>query len=111
MGNPQKRRGDRAEREAAELLHTLLGYPTRRKLGAGRQDDTGDIDGIPNLTIQVADWAATARAAVEKPPAASVQAANAGTRHAITMVRFRGGKWRVVLTPEQFAELWLEVVS
>ena len=55
--NPQKNKGDRAELEAAALLHDLTGYPVRRKLGAGRLDDTGDLDGIPETTIQVKDWA------------------------------------------------------
>ena len=37
MANPQKRKGDGAEREAAELLSTLLALTVRRKLGAGRR--------------------------------------------------------------------------
>ena len=36
MANPQKRKGDAAEREAAQLLSDLLGLVVRRKLGAGR---------------------------------------------------------------------------
>jgi hypothetical protein len=109
--NRQKAKGDRAELEAAALLTDLLGYPVRRKLGAGRKDDTGDLHGIPDLVVQVASWADTARAAREKPVAAAAQAVNAGTVHAATMVRFRGGQWRVVLTVEQFAALYREVVS
>ena len=46
MANPQKRKGDAAEREAAQLLSDLLGLVVRRKLGAGRTTraggDTGD---------------------------------------------------------------------
>ena len=34
MANPQKRKGDAAEREAAQLLSDLLGLVVRRKLGA-----------------------------------------------------------------------------
>ena len=49
MTNPQKQRGDRGEREIAALLNQLTGWPARRKLGAGRQDDTGDFDGDPRL--------------------------------------------------------------
>jgi hypothetical protein len=45
MGNPSKRKGDQAEREAASLLSDLLGTVVRRKLGAGRLDDCGDLDG------------------------------------------------------------------
>jgi hypothetical protein len=103
MANPRKAKGDKAEREAAALLSDLLGVSVRRKLGAGRTDDTGDLEipGIP-LVVQVADWADTARAAREKPLGAEAQAANAGGHHAATVIRFRGGTWRVVLTLEQF---------
>lgn len=103
MANPQKRKGDAAEREAADILSTLLGAPVRRKLGAGRQDDTGDLDGVPNHVIQVASWADTARAACQKPLGAEQQRRNAAARHAATLIRFRGGQWRVVLTLEQWA--------
>jgi hypothetical protein len=103
MTTPQKRKGDRAELEAAALLADLTGYPVRRKLGAGRQDDTGDLHGVPDTTIQVADWSDALRAVREKPVGAERQREAAGTTFAGTMVRLRGGVWRVVLTPEQFA--------
>lgn len=103
MSNPQKRKGDSAEREAAEILTDLLGTPCRRKLGAGRQDDTGDIDGVPGHIVQVASWKDTAAAARIKPPEAEQQRLNAQAQHAATLVRFRGGTWRVVLTMEQWA--------
>lgn len=103
MSNPQKRKGDAAEREAAEVLAQLLGKPIRRKLGAGRQDDTGDLDGVPDHIVQVASWKDTAAAARIKPPEAEQQRLNANATHAATLVRFRGGTWRVVLTLEQWA--------
>ena len=105
MSNPQKAKGDAAERQAAELLTQLLGVPVRRKLGAGRQDDTGDLDGVPGHIVQVANWADTAAAARVKPKEAEAQRRNAGATHAATLVRFRGGTWRVILTPEQWAAL------
>jgi hypothetical protein len=104
MANPAKRKGDNGEREAAVILSDLTGFPVRRKLGAGRQDDTGDLDGIPNHAIQVANWADTAAAARIKPRGAEVQAKNANADYAATLVRFRGGTWRVVLTLEQWAK-------
>ena len=73
------------------------------KLGAGRADDTGDIDGVPATVVQVANWADVARAVREKPTGAEAQRRNAGATFACTWVRFRGGLWRVVLTPEQWA--------
>ena len=75
MTNPQKAKGDAAEREVAALLADLLGLPVRRKLGAGRQDDQGDLDGIPDTVVQVVNrrdlWAALRL----KPPASERQQA------------------------------------
>ena len=103
VASPQKRKGDGAEREAAALLSELLGVPVRRPLGAGRQDDVGDLDGVPDHVIQVASWADVAAAARIKPPQAEQQRRNAAATHAATLVRFRGGTWRVVLTLEQWS--------
>lgn len=103
MANSKKVKGDSAEREAAAILSEMLGTPIRRKLGAGRQDDVGDLDGIPDHAIQVANWADTAAAARIKPLGAEQQAQNANVDFAATLIRFRGGNWRVVLTLEQWA--------
>lgn len=106
MANPRKTKGDSGERQAAEHLSALTGLVVRRKLGAGRTNDaggdTGDLEGIPGHAIQVANWADTAAAARIKPLGAEAQAVNAGLPYAATLVRFRGGTWRVVLTPEQW---------
>lgn len=103
MTGAAKRKGDRAELEAAAMLTDLLGTPVRRKLGAGRADDTGDLDGVPGHVVQVCDWQDLATAVRVKPIAADTQRANAGADHAMTLVRLRGGTWRVVLTPDQWA--------
>jgi hypothetical protein len=81
-----KRRGDEAEREAAALLADLLGYPIRRKLGAGRLDDVGDLDGLPATTLQVAAWTDALRAVREKPLAVEEQRTRAQTTFAATLV-------------------------
>ena len=75
----------------------------RRKLGAGRADDTGDLDGVPDHVVQVANWEDTAAAARVKPKEAEQQRINAQATYAATLVRFRGGTWRVVLTLEHWA--------
>src|SRR5690606_27626946 len=62
MANPQKNKGDKAELEAARLLADLTGWPVRRKLGAGRADDTGDLDNVPDTTVQVKDYTDVLRA-------------------------------------------------
>lgn len=108
MANPAKRRGDRAELEVAALLTDLTGYPVRRKLGAGRQDDTGDLDGIPRTVVQVANWSDALRAVRHKPEAAEVQRLNAGADLAASAIRLRGGVWRFVMLPEQFAA-WVDL--
>ena len=102
MTNPQKSKGDRAELECATLIADLTGYPVRRKLGAGRLDDTGDLDGVPDHVIQVCNWANVTAAVSQKPDGAEAQRVNAGAGYAATFVRIRGGTWRVVLTPEQW---------
>jgi len=109
--NPQKNKGDKAEREVAALLSELTGKTVRRKLGAGRTDDTGDIEGIPNFAIQVADWKDKSAACLQKPVEAEDQRENLGVDHAATFVRFRGGRYRVVLTPEQFARILFQIAK
>jgi len=111
MTGSSKRKGDLAEREAAQLIFDLLGVPARRKLGAGRMDDMGDIDGVPNTTVQVvslADRSVMAVGVVRKPREADAQARVAQTTFAATFLRVRGGTWRVVLTPEAWATMWRE---
>jgi hypothetical protein len=103
MANKPKDKGDRGELEAAAICAKLFGLPVRRKLGAGRQDDTGDLDGIPGHVVQVANWADTAAAARIKPKEAEQQRVNAQAEHAATLIRFRGGQWRVTITLEQWA--------
>ena len=107
MANPQKMKGAKGELEAAALLTELLGSPIRRKLGAGRMDDEGDLEGeaLSNCVVQVCDWANKSAACLQKPLGAEEQRVNAGVDHAVTFVRFRGGKWRAVMTPEQFTRL------
>ena len=103
--NSKKDRGDRAEREAAELLTEATGYEVRRQLGAGRLDDIGDLDGIPKCVVQVADWKDPGRACREKPRDAEMQRRNAKKKYAVSMIRWRGGTWTMVMTIEQFSRL------
>ena len=105
MANPQKKKGDKAEREAAELLTKVTGFEWQRNLSAGIPGDVGDIYGIPNCVVQVCDWKDKNRACLVKPREVEIQRENAGVDFVASMVRFRGGEWRVVLTPEQFNTL------
>src|SRR5262245_63494294 len=118
MSNSSKRNGDRAEIEVQGLLRDLLGVPARRQLGAGRKDDVGDIAGVPQTVIQVVDMADKTRAIREKPIECERQqrerenmtSAYSPTFGA-TFVRLRGGEYRVLLTPEQWAFYWREGVG
>ncbi|MGN6607782.1 MAG: hypothetical protein ACTHMS_12345 [Jatrophihabitans sp.] len=111
MPNRNQNKGKVAEREVAALLQDMLGLPVRRKLGAGRLDDVGDLDGVPDTVIQVANWADALRAVREKPLEAEQQRENAGASFVSSFVRLRGGTWRVVMTPQQWATLMLQVLA
>ena len=111
MTGAAKQKGDAAEREAAALLSVLTGCQVRRMLGAGRTDDVGDLEGLTDTTVQVASWSDVARAAREKPIGAEQQRINAGNPFAVTLVRFRGGIWRAVMSPDQFTAIWREATS
>lgn len=109
--NPAKRKGDAAELEAARILAELTGWPVRRKLGAGRADDTGDLYGLPETTVQVKNRPADPlRSIREGLPALRAQQSNARTPFAALVVRRRGGRWIVVMEPDQFAALLREAV-
>ena len=109
--NSRKNKGDKAEREAAELLSQATGYEVRRQLGAGRLDDIGDLDGIPQTVVQVANWADPGRACREKPREAEMQRWHAKKKYAASMIRWRGGTWRMVMTVDQFARLLKDAVN
>jgi hypothetical protein len=111
MTSPQQRKGDGAEREVAALLTDLLGVTCRRKLGAGRADDTGDMYGLPDTVVQVAAWGDLARAAREKLPATVRQMVNDHATFGALFVRRPGGRYVVLLTPEMFATYWREATD
>jgi hypothetical protein len=86
------------------LLRDLLGVPARRKLGAGRQDDMGDIDGVPDTCIAVANYKDIARALREKVDPCVTQQERAGATFGATFIRRPnpGGRYLVVQTPTQW---------
>lgn len=108
--HPSKAKGDKAELEVQGLLRDLLGVPARRALGAGRRDDIGDITGVPDTTIQVANFSDIATALRLKVDTCTDQQARAGATFGATFVRRRGGTYLVAMTPEQFATFWREAV-
>jgi hypothetical protein len=107
MSSPMKEKGARAEREVQALLRDLLGVPARRKLGAGRLDDMGDLDGVPDTCIAVANYKDIARALREKVDPCVTQQERAGATFGATFIRRPGGRYLVVQTPTQWSQLWL----
>ena len=112
MTNKAKEKGDRAEREAAALLTKFTGYEVERRFGAGAELDKGDLVGIPDTVLQVANRKDTNAAVLQKPREAEQQRINAKVKYAATLVRYKkrpgcaeGDNWRVVLTLQQFARL------
>jgi hypothetical protein len=111
MSNSSKRKGDRAELEVQGLIRDLLGIPARRKLGAGRLDDMGDIDGVDSTCISVVNYNDIARAVREKVPEVEVQAQRMGATFSAVFVRRPGGKYVVVMSPEAWATYWREATA
>jgi hypothetical protein len=106
MTNKSKAKGDNAEREVQNLLRRLLVLPRiRRALGAGRRDDVGDIDGVPSTVVQVADWARPLVAIDTKLPEVEQQRLNARKPFGVLFIRRVGGKYVVVMSPEQFVKM------
>ena len=76
------------------------------------ENDKGDLTGIPDTVIQIANWKDTNAAVLQKPREAEQQRINAKASHAVTLVRYKkrpgckhGDNWRVVMTIEQYARL------
>lgn len=109
--NAAKRKGDQAERELAHHLTDLTGWNVRRKLGAGRADDCGDLDGLPDTCAQVKSYSDPARALREALADLEVQRANAGTPFAVAFIRRPGGRWAAAMTVDQFVTLLREATA
>lgn len=110
MSNPQKAKGDRAELELARILSDLLGFRVRRKLGAGRADDTGDLDGLPDCTAQAKNYSDVMRAINQGLKDLEQQHTNSGDTHAVLFVRRRGGQWVAIQTVQQWANTFRETL-
>lgn len=111
--NRSKDKGDRAEREAVVVLKSSapdLALPeARRKLGAGRRDDVGDLDVFDDVTIQVKSLQSVSDALREAVQGAEVQSARARTRLHVGVVpipraRRNSVRW-LAITREWPAEL------
>ena len=102
MAHPWKTKGDRAEREIAALLAEHLGIDVRRKLGAGRHDDTGDLHGIPDTTCEVKNYRDVTVAIRDGLDDLVREQANSGDTFGVCFVRRPGGRWFAAMTVEQW---------
>ena len=106
MPNANKRKGDAFERSCAAYLTENTRFTVRRRFGAGAQEDRGDLEGIPGITIQAADWKDKTAALRQKPPEADIQAErNHPDMIGVTAIKLRGGDIRFVFTKEAFCRL------
>ena len=102
MANRNKTKGDRAERELATRLTEMLGKPMRRMLGAGRQDDVGDIDGIDDTAIQAKHWSSITAAITEGITQLAAQQKNKNAENGVLFIKHRKHGWLAVTTIEQW---------
>ena len=104
--NANKAKGDRFERSCAEYLTENTRFTVRRRFGAGANEDRGDLEGLPGMIIQAADWKNKTDALRDKPPEADLQAQRTHPDTiGVTAIKLRGGKMRFVFTQEAFAKL------
>ncbi len=110
MTSPSKRKGDAGEREVAKELADRLGLPVRRKLGAGRKDDEGDLEGVPGWTLETKSYTDVLRAINDGLADLAREQANAGTTFGAVLVRRRGGRWIAVMDLDGLATVMRETL-
>jgi hypothetical protein len=108
--NRSLERGKRAEREVVALVAALTGWEVRRRL-AGRSDDVGDLEGLPDCTVQVKSYVDITRAMNEALLGLPAQQTAARTRYAAAFIRRPGGRYVVAMEPSQFLDLLREATA
>jgi hypothetical protein len=111
MAHPSKRKGDVAELELAKLLADSLGIPVKRMLGAGRQEDCGDLHGLTDWTAEVKNYANVADGINEGLRDLDREQANAGTPFGVVFVRRRGGRWLAVMDVDRWCSVYRETTA
>jgi hypothetical protein len=111
MAHPSKRKGDAAELELAKLLSERLGIDCRRMLGAGRQDDVGDLHGLDGWTVEAKNYSDVLAAIRDGLADLDREQANAGTPFGVVFVRRRGGRWLAVMDVDRWCDVYEETAS
>ena len=109
--NASKNKGDRAELEIARILHDLTGDNVRRKLGAGRSDDEGDLEGLTDTTAEVKAYADVLAAIRDGLADLEREQVNAGTVFGVLFVKRPRSGWIAVMTVEQWATWYREATA
>lgn len=92
MPNPQKQKGDEAEREAVaairDLAPDLVVWNAQRMLGAGRKEDVGDLLVFDDVAVQVKSFKAAylSAAIYQAATGATVQAGHGRKRFALGLI-------------------------
>ena len=105
MTSRQRNKGNAAEREVAHLLADLTGWAVRRRLQEGRTDDTGDLEGVPDTTLQVKSYADVLRAIRDGLPELRKQQARALAPFGALLVKRPRSGWIAVMELDQLAAL------
>ena len=109
MANPNKRKGDQAERQVVAWLRTHGFINAERAYGAGRADDVGDIDGMPGVCIEVKDHGKHTLSEFLKELESEMQNMNAAT--GVVIIKRRGSTdvdtWYAVST----ARIWVDLLK
>ena len=113
MTTPSARKGASAELEIARILTAELGVRVRRKLGAGRTDDEGDVEGLPGTTVEVKNYPKTgvATAINEGLRDLEREQANAGTPFGVLFVKRPRLGWIAVMDVSQFCAWYREATT
>jgi hypothetical protein len=109
MTSAAARKGANAERELADYLAALTGWPVDRRLRQGRSDDCGDLDGLPETVAQVKNYISLQRAVAEGLPDLARQQACAAVPHGVLFVRrsgrVKGERWLAVMPADAWASM------
>jgi hypothetical protein len=110
---PSARKGAKGELEIARILADHLGVRVRRKLGAGRADDEGDIEGLTNTTVEVKNYPKTGVATAINEGLRDLrrEQANAASTFGVCFVKRPRLGWIAVMDVDQFCAIWREATS
>jgi hypothetical protein len=98
-------KGARGEREV-EALWEAGGFLQTQRSRAGREDDRGDLAGIPHLTVEVKTYSDLARSIRDGLTDLVREQANNRTRWGVVFAKRRMKGWVAVMPGEEFVRLY-----